>query len=176
MSSLSFRILQKTFLRTNSVTHMLRDFKWSSRKQERGAGERERAGSFQMSGKQERGAGKLVWARLCRCNLLCPEWTLRNSSGQGRASHHLPHPLWAEDDQGLEGKGFLHRLPGTLSLPRTHWAGRVDKARFSPSSLLSQPPPQTYTDLENGRQTEKEFCLKSENMKREGRQHSVFLT
>ena len=43
------------------------------------------------------------------------------------------------------------------------------------STLLSEPPPQTYTDSENGRQTEKELCLKSENVKRQGRQHSVFL-
>ena len=35
----------------------------------RGGRERERASSFQMSRKQERGAGKLAWARLCGCNL-----------------------------------------------------------------------------------------------------------
>lgn len=106
-----------------------------------------------------------------------PEWTLRNSSKQGRAAHHLPHPLWAKDIKGWR-KGLPAQAPGVaLSLPRTHWARRVDKADALPlaSTLLSQPAPQTYTDSAGERQADrKELCLKPEKREKAGKATQCF--
>ena len=121
----------------------------------------------------------MAWARLCGCNLASlsrVDFEEQFQAGQGPSPS--PSPSLGKRHKGLEGKGFLHRPLGDPCLcPEPTGQGVWIKQDALPlaSTLLSQPAPQTYTDSENSRQTERELCLKPENVKRQGRQHSAFL-
>lgn len=108
-----------------------------------------------------------------------PKWTFRKSSQCWEGPSQSLHPLRGQKHikKGLQGKGCLHRKPQNPGLcpGPTEQRLSIKQGAHFPCSVFSHPPPPAYTDSENGRQTEKERCLKSDRMQRPRQQHSVFL-
>lgn len=156
MHSLYSRILQKTFLWTNSLKHMFQDFKLNSEPE--------------MSEREEKAGLGPSW--LHGCNLrLYPKWTFRKSSQQERAPT-VSSSSWgaAKAEKEQKGKGPLHRTPQNPGLHPGLTEQRLwikQDAHFPSSYIFFHPPPQTYINSENGRRTEKELCLKSDKIIRE---------
>ena len=101
--------------------------------------------------------------------LLCPEWTLRNSSEQDRASHHLPHLLWAKDDQGLRGRASCTGSWGPCLYPGpTEQGAQIKQDALPPLSSPSRPLKLTQTWRTAGKQ-KRSFALNLKTWKaREG--------
>lgn len=157
MRSLYSRILQKTFLWTNSLKHMFQDFKLNSEPE-----------MSERAGKAGLGPSWLRGCNLC----LYPKWTFRKSSQQERAPSQSLRP---PGEQQKHMKSWRGRPPPCRT-PQNPWLhpGLTEQclwikqdAHFPSSYIFSHPPPQTYINSENGRPTEKELCLKSDKIKRE---------